>query len=147
MSSKINRAYRTGVCRGWLAQQSSAAAAPRRGPRALPAPRPRSRAAAAAGRCSASCTSDLRKSGSSALKRSWALLAMVSSVACLNSHCAHYLVSVSQKHLLKQVSFQAGSYGELLSTCAKGFERAVVNSKNDVKMYTTGSRLSCVLIN
>lgn len=37
MSSKINQVYRTWVYRGWLAQQSSAAA-PRHGPRGRPVP-------------------------------------------------------------------------------------------------------------
>lgn len=43
-------------------------------------------------------------------------------VAYLNSQCAHYLVSISQKHLVKQIAFHPGSYGELFSTCAKGCE-------------------------
>jgi len=66
---------------------------------------------------------NLVKDGScSALKRKCMLLKMVSKVAYLNSQYVHYLVSISQKHLLKQISVHPGNYGELLSTHAKGFE-------------------------
>lgn len=50
------------------------------------------------------------------------LLKMISRVAYLNSQYAHYIVSISQNHLLKPISVHPGSYGELLSTCAKRFE-------------------------
>lgn len=70
-----------------------------------------------------SWTFNLVKYGScSTLKRKCLLLKMISRVAYLNSQCAHYLVSISQKHLVKQIAFHPGSYGELFSTCAKGCE-------------------------
>lgn len=70
-----------------------------------------------------SWTFNLVKYGSCyTLKNRCMLLKMISKVAYLNSQYAHYLVSISQKHLLKQISFNPGSYGELLLTCAKGFE-------------------------
>lgn len=147
--TKIKQMYRKWVYRGWLAQQNRCRLSMSRSPRTVTSQRLLCRAdAAAAARYFISWAFNLVKYGCcSALKRRCVLLKMISSVAYLNSRYAHHLVSVSQKHLLKQICFRAGSYGELLSARPKGFERAVVNSKNDIKMYTMGSRLSCVFIN